>query len=505
MSEATLGEALQWLKQKVAADAQLELDSRRVAKGDVFLAVPGLSADGRRFMQAAADAGAGAVLYEAQGAQGVQPPDAVPSLAVKGLAASLGGFASAYYGEPSRRLSGAAVTGTNGKTTTSQWMGELFTRLGQPCAVLGTIGCSMAGRSYSAVPLTTPDPVTIQRLLHAALLDGARAFAIEASSIGLVQGRLDGTRIRWALFTNLTRDHLDYHKTMQAYEDAKALLFERPELEAAVVNIDDPAGARMCRTALAHGVRTIAATSRGTAVPEGCEALEARDVEVGASGVSFRLAWKGRQYPVQAKALGLFNVDNLLGAAGVVLASGAAGAEQVAALLGELLPPPGRLQQVRAPGMPLGVVDYCHTPDAIDKALETLRPVARARGGRLWIVVGAGGNRDHGKRPLMGRSAAAGADRVIVTTDNPRFEDPLTIAQAVAAGAGSPRIILDRAEAIQMAVSEAAPEDVILVAGKGHETYQEVRGVRHHFSDAEALERAFGERARAARRNKEQK
>jgi len=338
--------------------------------------------------------------------------------------------------------------------------------------------------------------VTIERLLSAIASDGARAFAIEASSIGLEQGRLDGVAIRFALFTNLTRDHLDYHKTMEAYERSKARLFSRPELEAAVINVDDPAGARMCRVSLACGARTIAVTSRGATIPPGCEALRAEDVVIGPRGVSFNLSWAGEKARVAAGVLGAFNVDNLLGAAGVALASAAAGLFDIVPILESLVPPPGRLQQVTLPGSPLGVVDYCHTPDAVKKALETLRPVARARGGKLCILIGAGGNRDHGKRALMGKIAGDFADRVIVTTDNPRFEEPEDIAREVAGGVPRARIILDRAEAIRTAAFEAAPEDVILAAGKGHETYQEVRGVRHHFSDAEVLLQAFGDLAR---------
>lgn len=490
MTAATLDEALRWVREKAAPGASLRLDSRRIAPGDVFLAVPGLSADGRSFFCAAAEKGAGAVLYEARGAEAFASPEGVPSLAVEGLAGSLGEFAAAFCGNPSRSMLGIAVTGTNGKTTTSQWMARLLTEAGLPCAAMGTIGCSMAGRSYSSVPLTTPDPVTLQTLLRAIAADGGKAFAIEASSIGLVQGRLDGAAIRFALFTNLTRDHLDYHKTMEAYEEAKSLLFSRPGLEAAVINIDDPAGARMCAAAKKNGSRVIAATSRGAAAPEGCELLEARDVRVGASGVAFELVWEGKVFPVRASVLGLFNVDNMIGAAGVLLAAGI-GAERLVPLLEGLEPPPGRLQQVTAPGCPLGVVDYCHTPDAVQKALESLRPVAQARGGRLITVIGAGGNRDHGKRPIMGKIAAEYSDEVIVTSDNPRFEDPAEIARAVAEGAGSPRVVLDRAEAIREAVAGADGKDVILVAGKGHEDYQEVKGVKHHFSDAEALRAAF--------------
>lgn len=487
---AAPGEAIAWIHNLCPEGARLRLDSRRIEPGDVFLAVPGLSVDGRSFFKAAAGKGAGAILYEAAGAEAFPLPEGVPALAVAGLSRSLGAFASRYYGDPSGAMLGIAVTGTNGKTTTSQWMASLLTRAGQPCAALGTIGCSMAGRSYSSVPLTTPDPVTLQTLLHDVHEDGGRAFALEASSIGLVQGRLSGTAIRFALFTNLTRDHLDYHKTMQAYEEAKALLFKWPGLEAAVINVDDPAGRRMCAVSRAAGVRVIAATSRGTEAPEGCEPLEARNVRIGAEGVAFDLAWSGEVRKLRAKVLGLFNVDNMLGAAGVMLAAGI-GLDALVQMLEELDPPPGRLQRVSEAGMPLGVVDYCHTPDAVQKALESLRPVAQARGGKLWTLLGAGGNRDHGKRPIMGRIAAQYSDKLIVTSDNPRFEEPAEIARMVAEGAGHPRIVLDRAEAIREAVSQAAPEDVILIAGKGHEDYQEIRGVKHHFSDVEALRAAF--------------
>ena len=357
---ATWQEALEWTRARTAAGARLRLDSRRISPGDVFLAVPGLASDGRSFFKAAADQGACGILYEAAGSGGFKAPEGVPSMAVEGLADRLGEFASLCYGEPSRSMLGIAVTGTNGKTTTSQWMAALLTRSGRPCAAMGTIGCSMAGRTYSSVPLTTPDPVTLQTLLGEVKADGGEAFALEASSIGLVQGRLDGTAIRLALFTNLTRDHLDYHKTMQAYEQAKALLFKRPGLQAAVINVDDPAGARMCQVARSAGVRVIAATSRGTGAPEGCERIEARGVQVGAEGVDFDLAWRGEVRRVKARVLGLFNVDNMIGAAGVMLAAGI-GLEELVPMLEELEPPAGRLERVTGPGMPLGVVDRAAT------------------------------------------------------------------------------------------------------------------------------------------------
>ncbi len=493
MLNAKLAAVLHKVRSAVPAEADLRLDSRRIEAGDVFLAVPGLKNDGRAYIAAALEKGASAVLYE----PGNLPENAVPSsdrvIAAEGLSEALGVFSSAYYGNPSEGMQGLAVTGTNGKTTTSQWMAELLSGLGHPCGVLGTIGCAMSGKSYSSVPLTTPDPVTLQKLLHDLKKDGAEGFAIEASSIGLVQGRLSGTAIRGALFTNLTRDHLDYHGTMQAYEEAKTLLFTRKGLEFAVINTDDPAGLRMCRAALLHGVRVIAATACGTEAPQGCEKLEARNVKIGASGISFALFWQGREYPVKAGVLGLFNADNLLGAIGMMLALGFS-AEKVIPLAEKLVPPAGRLQIVTEPGLPMGVVDYCHTPDAIEKALQALRPVADARGGKLIAVLGAGGNRDAGKRPIMGRTGEAFSDALIITSDNPRFEDPAAIAAAVAEGVRSPRIILDRREALFTVFSEASPEDVVLVAGKGHEDYQEICGVKHHFSDAETVREALTER-----------
>ena len=497
MLSVELERALRWARDHASQDSRLQLDSRRVRPGDIFIALPGLSRDGRSYLGAVAAQGAAAALCEAEGSEAFPVPDGLPVLNVPGLRGSLGAFASAYYGDPSASMTGVAVTGTNGKTTTSQWIARLFSGLGRPCAVMGTIGCFFNGRSYCGVPLTTPDPVTLQGLLSDVAAGGARAFALEASSIGLEQGRLAGTAIRHALFTNLTRDHLDYHGTMEAYEQAKAGLFRWEGLQSAVINIDDPAGRRMCAVALDRGVRTIAATSRGGAAPAGTELLEARGVAIGSRGVRFRLAWDGCEHLVEAGVLGHFNVDNLLGAAGVLLAAGEKAADVIEQAQ-RLEPPPGRMQLVTESGAPLGVVDYCHTPDAVEKALVTLRTVAQARGGKLWALVGAGGNRDHGKRPQMGRIADALADCLVVTSDNPRDEDPAEIAAQVAAGAKAPRIILDRGDAIHQVFCSAAPADVILVAGKGHEDYQEIRGVKHHFSDAETIREALAARRAGA-------
>jgi UDP-N-acetylmuramoyl-L-alanyl-D-glutamate--2,6-diaminopimelate ligase len=496
-------DALAWLQRlpmpaTSPAARDLCLDSRATRAGDVFVAVPGGKTDGRRHIGDAVSRGAVAALADAEGWSGGD--FAVPVLAVRGLRDELGPLAADYYGRPSERLLSVGVTGTNGKTSCSQWIAQLLTREGRRCAVVGTVGIGFPG-ALQASDLTTPDPVSLQRELRHLLDAGAQALAMEVSSIGLAQRRVDGMRFDVALFTNLTRDHLDVHGTMERYEAAKAMLFDWPGLHHAVINLDDAAGRRMAQRAAARGVDVIGYSARGDATSASvAPRLLARDVRATAQGLAFELVFDGRSLAADVGLVGQFNVANLLGVVGVSIACGIA-AEAAVAALPCLVPPPGRMQRVPSSVQPLVIVDYAHTPDALAQALAAVRPLARARGGRLWAVFGAGGDRDPGKRAPMGAAAAAAADVVLITSDNPRTEDPQRILDQVASGATNARQLLtepDRALAIATAVSRSGPADVVLIAGKGHEDYQIIGTEKRPFSDLDQAHQALLRRAEDA-------
>ena len=494
-------EVADWMHKLVHEGAEMKLDSREVRPGDIFCAVPGLKSDGRAFIRVAAARGAAGVIYEADGTpQGEHYP--VASLAVSHLASRLGEIAALFYGDASAKMEGVAVTGTNGKTTSTFWLSQLMTKLGTPAAVIGTVGVFFKGKQIPAPHLTTPDAVTLQGLYAKLAHEGAEAFAIEASSVGLEQGRLSGSHFRVGIFTNLSRDHLDYHRTMEAYAEAKKILFRWPGLETAVLNAEDPVSASFAETAKAHGIAvwTTGREGRGKALAQSlacsAHALDAWNCRSTGRGMVFTLKMEAEEREVSLPAVGLFNVENVLEVIAAMLALGYP-LDDVVSGVASLEPPPGRMQPVYSEGMPLGVVDFCHTPDALEKALESLAPGVHARGGKLWTVVGCGGDRDPGKRPIMGEIAARLADQVIVTSDNPRSEDPEKIVRQVAEGAkGAPnvRIVADRREAIHEAILEAAPEDLVLVAGKGHESEQILKDGPHHFLDAEVVREALNER-----------
>jgi UDP-N-acetylmuramoyl-L-alanyl-D-glutamate--2,6-diaminopimelate ligase len=490
----TVSDVIEWLAAHGCAypAVHLKMDSRSIGRGDVFVAVPGSmagkSSDGRSFIDAAVAGGAAAVLGEARGRPAADP--AVPALWIDDLHAQLGDLAARFYGAPTRRLQTVGVTGTNGKTSSSQWIAQMLTFAGKRCAVHGTVGAGLVDRPLEKTTLTTPDVITLQRDARRFLDAGAVALAMEVSSIGLDQHRLDGVQFRVALFTNLTRDHLDYHGTMQAYGDAKAKLFDWPSLTHAVLNLDDPFGVRLAARLRGHGgMQIIGCTTAETTADGLALRLRASALASGATGLRFRVDDGKHAADLDVPLVGQFNVANLLGVLGVALACGI-GFAQACQLAPRLVPPPGRMQRVGEGGGPLAVIDYAHTPDALVQALAALRPLAQARGGALWVVFGAGGDRDPGKRAPMGAAAAAGADCIVITSDNPRGEDPAAIVGAVAAGVAAQdvravRQIVDRAEAIAFALREASVNDVVLVAGKGHEDYQEIRGERRPFSDVE--------------------
>ncbi|WHZ10459.1 MAG: UDP-N-acetylmuramoyl-dipeptide--2,6-diaminopimelate ligase [Burkholderiaceae bacterium] len=492
-------QASRWLHQRVRGT--LWADSRQVGAGDGFIAWPGTATDGRRFVPAALDQGAAACLVEADGVAAFGfSSDAIA--AYPGLKVATGPIAATYFEQPSHGLDVLAVTGTNGKTSIAWWLAqalsnsELNAKI--PCGLVGTLGVGRPPRLVST-GMTTPDPVLLQREFRRFADQGLRACAIEASSIGLAERRLDGTRIRVALFTNLTQDHLDYHGTMHDYWLAKAELFRWPGLQAAVVNVDDAHGARLADSLRGGMLDVWTVSCEGRAAR-----LTASDIGYAAdaalSGLHFSVAEGGERHAIATQLIGHYNVSNLLCVIGGLRAMGVALHDAVRACT-DLLPVPGRMECVTAPGQPLVAIDYAHTPDALDKALAALRPLAAARGGKLWCVFGCGGDRDRAKRPRMGAIAAANADRVTVTSDNPRSEDPRAIIEEILQGIADRSALVvqsDRARAIAETLIAVATADVVLLAGKGHEDYQEIAGVRRSFSDRAEAQRALAARGAGA-------
>ncbi|HEX7892127.1 MAG TPA: UDP-N-acetylmuramoyl-L-alanyl-D-glutamate--2,6-diaminopimelate ligase [Ramlibacter sp.] len=470
-------QAADWLRQRGVAE--LHCDSRKVGAGDGFIAWPGAATDGRKFVPAALQQGAKACIVEHAGSEAYGfANDAVA--AYEGLKAATGPIGALFYGEPTKQLDVLAVTGTNGKTSTAWWLAQALTHLKPPvpCGIVGTLGIGRPPH-VEHTGLTTPDPVLMQRHFRRFLQEGAKACAIEASSIGIVERRLDGTRIRVAGFTNFTQDHLDYHGSMEAYWDAKEELFRWPGLQAAVVNVDDEKG-ELLEDRLQGGAIDLWTYS---CVRDA--RLRALEIGYTSEGLRFLVAEGGERHELRTKLIGQYNVSNLLGVVGMMRAIGVPLAAAVAACA-DLLPVPGRMERLNEVGKPLVAVDYAHTPDALEKGLQALRDLAAQRGGQLWCVFGCGGDRDATKRPLMAAVAEKNADRVVVTSDNPRSEKPEAIISQILLGLShrdSVEVQADRARAIAETVAAAAPGDVILVAGKGHEDYQEIAGVKHPFSD----------------------
>jgi UDP-N-acetylmuramoyl-L-alanyl-D-glutamate--2,6-diaminopimelate ligase len=460
---------------------RLATDSRQVRPGDVFVAYPGERSDGRRYIPDALAAGAGAVLWEPAGFRW-EPAWRVPNAAVEKLHARLGWIAAHVYQEPSHHLWVAGVTGTNGKTSCSHWIAQALGRRSRPAAVIGTLGTGFPG-ALQASTHTTPDAASVQEHLAQLRAAGAQCIAMEVSSHGLEQGRVNGVKFAAALFTNLSRDHLDYHGSMERYAAAKARLFRWPGLKHAVINLDDAFGRQLASSLDRKQVDVL-----GYGLNKG--EISGHRLDLSHRGLSLEIETPWGAAAVRSSLLGAFNAFNLLGVLGVLLAAGVE-LEQAAAELAALEPVAGRVQMLRAAGRPLVVIDYAHTPDALQKVLETLRPLL-ADGAQLVCVFGCGGDRDPGKRPLMGEVATRLAHRTIVTSDNPRSEDPRAILEAIVAGAhASYELEADRAAAIHRAVREAGAQDIVLIAGKGHETYQEIAGRRYPFSDAEVASAAL--------------
>ncbi|MEK6551003.1 MAG: UDP-N-acetylmuramoyl-L-alanyl-D-glutamate--2,6-diaminopimelate ligase [Pseudomonadota bacterium] len=452
----------------------LQIDSRRVTAGDVFVAMPGAAADGRRFIADAVARGAVAVLCEADGDV---PAGDVPAIAVTDLRRQLGALADRLHGEPSRELVVIGVTGTNGKTTCTQLLAQALDDVesresARHCGIIGTLGYGFHD-ALDASLHTTPDAITVHRLLDRFRRDGASHVAMEVSSHALDQGRVNAVRFAVAVFTNLTRDHLDYHGDMASYGETKASLFRWPGLRAAVINADDDFGRSLIST-LPKGVRVVSYGLNGGDV-------RARELRATHEGLHLVAETPAGPVTMDSPLFGRFNASNLLAVLATLLALDMPPAE-AARRLARARAADGRVERFGGRGgQPLVVVDYAHTPDALQQVLKDLREHTR---GRLICVFGCGGDRDRGKRPLMGRLAELLADEVILTDDNPRRESPAAILDEIRAGmSGTPTVMHDRRAAIAAAIARAGGDDIVLVAGKGHEDYQEINDVRHPYSD----------------------
>lgn len=452
---------------------ELTLDSRLVRPGDLFLAVPGLKVDGRDHIADAIAHGASAVAYEVEGAK-VLPFTDIPLIPVKGLIAQLSEIAGRFYGEPSRQLQLLGVTGTNGKTSVTQLVAQALDLLGQHCGLIGTLGTGFYG-SLKSGRLTTPDPIAVQATLSDLRKAGARTVAMEVSSHALDQGRVSALAFDVAVLTNLSRDHLDYHGTLQAYADAKARLFAWPSLKCRVLNLDDALGRELAGRSQESRLITYS-------LHDPAATLYCREATFDDSGARATLVTAQGERSLRSGLLGRFNLSNTLAAVGALLGMDYP-LDDILKVLPVLEGPAGRMQRLGGGHRPLVVVDYAHTPDALEQVLQALRPHAK---GQLICLFGCGGDRDSGKRPLMAAVAERLADRVLVTDDNPRSEAPLSIFEEIRAGFVHPdavAFVAGRGVAIAQAIAAAGVDDVVVLAGKGHEDYQEIHGQRMPFSD----------------------
>ncbi len=470
--------------------AGISSDSRRVRQGDLFLACAGRSSHGLQYLAGALEAGAVAVAWEV--AAGVEPPELpaeVVAVPIRGLGERLGAIADRFYASPSRSVRIVAVTGTNGKTSCTFLIANALERAGRSCGLLGTLGYGRPG-SLAPATHTTPDPITMHSELASLRDDGLGYAAMEVSSHALDQGRVNSVHVDTAVFTNLSRDHLDYHRDLKAYARAKGRLFSDPALPRAVINLADPFGVHMLRR-LPPGTESVGVWTQtpGSETPGSVKPRAfacATSVFPHAEGLRMSVESTWGRGELRSPLIGAFNAENLLVALAVLLSWGLDW-DQALAALADCPAAPGRMEAFRSPHAPLGIVDYAHTPDALAKGLRAARDHCR---GDLWCVFGCGGDRDQGKRPLMGGIALRLADRVVVTDDNPRGEDPDAIVSDILSGMPDPaRAVVerDRREAISSAVAEARADDVVFVAGKGHEEWQIIGGERHPFSDRELM------------------
>jgi UDP-N-acetylmuramoyl-L-alanyl-D-glutamate--2,6-diaminopimelate ligase len=485
-STKTLGDLIAGCADRCAAlpVAGLALDSRKVRAGDVFLAYPGEYGDGRDYIAQAIAAGAVAVIAEAGFASA---QFAVPVLQIPNLRAAVSQIAGRFYDDPSAALTVIGVTGTNGKTSCTQLLGQALRLIGQSCGVIGTLGNSLDG-SVGSGSLTTPDPIALQRQFAAWRGQRVTHVALEVSSHGLAQARVAGVAFRGAVFTNLTRDHLDFHGDMESYGAAKATLFDFAGLEFAILNNDDAFGAALAKKLQPRLPRVITYGFDATST------VHARSAVYRADGVDAQIATPWGAINARSYLLGDFNLSNLL-AVIAVLGQLGIDARDIENLIPQLRPIAGRMECIRANTDIEVVVDYAHTPDALEHALSALR---RHCEGQLWCVFGCGGDRDKGKRPLMGAAAERLADRVVLTSDNPRSENPKAIIADIQAGiSGAVAVEINREYAIKFAIANAQTGDIILLAGKGHEDYQLIGNEVRAFSDSAVAHAMLTARAQA--------
>ncbi len=475
-----LSDLLPWVSCPPLKVSGLCDESRAVCPGDVFLALAGSRCHGVEFALEAQAKGACAIVYDPKGAR-LPPGLTIPAIALPRLQERVGEIAARFYGYPSREMEIIGITGTNGKTSCSLFLAQALAG-----GVIGTLGW---GRPPVLQPTahTTAPAMETQRRLAALRVQGVKTVAMEVSSHALDQGRVNGVDFSVAVWTNLSRDHLDYHRTAEAYLDAKRKLFRWPNLKAAVLNLDDPAWPLFYQ-AIAPTVAVIGYTMGDKSAP--FPYLTAANASYSLAGIEFEAVWERERFPVRVPLLGEFNLANLLAVLAALLARGMRLSEAVQQVV-SLQPVPGRMECFRTPGRPLAVVDYAHTPAALELALKSLR---RCCQGKLWVVFGCGGERDRGKRPLMGGIAERLADRVILTDDNPRREPGDRIIADICAGMkGPPLIIRDRHQAIAAALTAAGAQDIVLVAGKGHEDYQEIEGRRLPFCDRTVVKEVLQE------------
>jgi len=480
----------------------LVVDSRKIKPGDTFLAYAGEKNDGRQFIPQAIAAGANAILWDPQNFSW-NPKWHIPALSVSELKSKAGWIASYVYDNPSQKLWVVGITGTNGKTSCCHWYAQALTSLGKKTAIIGTLGNGFSG-SFEASGNTTPDATLLQHSLAKFKQQGADSVVMEVSSHGIVQGRINGTTLSVAILTNLSRDHLDYHQNMDAYAAAKARLFFWPELKYAVINMDDVLGVELSRQ-LAN--KTTKIIGYGFRYPEtghyskNFKMVYGSNLKADIEGMEFDIEYENSHEHLRINLLGKFNASNLLSVVATLLASGIELPDAVRALQ-NVQPISGRMEKYGGIDQPIIIVDYAHTPDALEKVLCTLREILRTanqnkeavlHNARLHCVVGCGGNRDKGKRAMVGEVATRLADAVIFTSDNPRFEDPMSIIKAIAEGASTEnyQIEIDRALAIYQAIDNADSGDIVLIAGKGHERFQEIKEQKVPFNDAEIVQQVL--------------
>lgn len=459
-------------------------DSRQLQAGDLFFAYPGLGSDGRHFIQEVIDKGAAAILFEPGGENFIDPMTlSIPTLPIPHLTAQLGPIAARFYDYPSRYVPVVGITGTNGKTSCTHFLADSLQQLQKSCGVIGTLGNGFYGNLRPG-QLTTPDAIELQQLLADFRDKQAQAVVMEVSSHRLAQQRLNGTEFSVAALTNLTRDHLDYHGTMEAYAQAKRSFFDLPGVQQAVLNADDPY-AQQWLTELAEQLPVYAySLHKPQAAWSHIPHITVKKFDLNQQGIRAEIntPW-GEVFIENPFLIGQFNLSNLLLVL-TLLKSLHFSLAEISQVISTLKGVKGRMQAFHAPGKALVVVDYAHTPDALEQVLRTLRSHCK---GELYCLFGCGGDRDKGKRPLMAEIAEREADHIILTSDNPRFEDPLQILQAIQQGFTGKKSVYrepDRQRAIAYALATAQPADVVLVAGKGHEAYQLIKGIKYPFDDA---------------------